>query len=303
MVKFNIRESYLYSYWQSAKEKPVSISGGISLLLSILATFNYVFEWIEESTMNTFLLVIPVATFFIILLIYTPYAVYKKERDKSKKLQEIIEHGSQESLRDLRRQLRKPKVTSIASILQSLNRRLQELVDITIRNGIGEEKMRLAEKDLIESYGLDKNKYTDDYLTKDKMKSLDGMLKRKLNVKSLDDLLGFFFRVIGVLENNGIGISAITSNDKEYESLIQQLERQRGNISSSRLTTAIDNYLWWSRGFASMSLILSDVKPVMKEIPAKTAAMVSILPDSTDTVMQILLANVNKYIEDYLLGT
>jgi hypothetical protein len=299
-----LKDSYLSSYWQSAREKPISISGGISLLLSILATFNFFFKWIEESTMNTILLIIPVAAFFIILLIYTPYAVYKKGRNKIKELQEIIEHGSQESLRDLRRQIREPKVMDIADTLQKLNERLQELAGMAVRNGIDEKKMHEAAGEFIESLKLDKSKYTDDQLTRDTMESVDRMLRKKLNIKSFGDrnFTATLFKIIGVLENNEIGISKITSKDKEYESLSGRLMKQRRNIASSKLAAAIDNYIWYSRGFASFTLMCSYGKPIMKEMSAETAVMVSIMPNALNTVMQILLADVNKCIEDYLLG-
>jgi hypothetical protein len=298
------KDSYLSSYWQSAIEKPISISGGISLLLSILATFNYFFKWIEEGTMNTILLIIPVVTFFIILLIYTPYAVYKKERKKIKALQEIVEHGSQESLCDLRRQLREPKVMDIANTLQKLNERLQKLVGMAIRNGIDEIKMREAAGEFIESLKIGKNKYTDNQLTKEKMESVGRMMRKKLNIKSFGDrnFTAFLFKIIGVLENNEIGISKITSKDKEYESLSGQLEKQRRNIASLKLAAAIDSYIWYSRGFASLMLFYSYGKPIMKEMPAETAAMTSIMPDAFNSAMQLLLADVNKCIEDYLLG-
>jgi hypothetical protein len=130
-------DSYLRLYYQSAKEKPISISGGVSLFLSIIASFNFFFRWIEEDIMNTILLIIPVVAFFVILLIYTPYAIYKKQR----LLNDELKQEKQKLEKDLEiaaKQVVAPPDALISSTLQNMNIRIGDLAreDFVIRKKV-----------------------------------------------------------------------------------------------------------------------------------------------------------------------
>lgn len=230
----------------------------------------------------------------------------KMERNKARKWQNVErrEGMGEESLYDHQAYVARIIIDSKAQALLKLPNALESLAELDTELGFELGAIKRPKDKLRKILNRLQKDFEMQQLAKDARDETIwhaiGTTARDLNITGItvsDDMRAFMLHVAGVLDEEGIGISARRERADEYKTVI----RLQASIATDELNGAVRAYLSYSLGVNSILLLFNccpdeDVRPIMKMFGETTTE----LREERQAVLASLRTQIRALIETEL---
>jgi hypothetical protein len=228
---------------------------------------------------------------------------------ENKTLRATLKTGSDIKLMEWRQEYRKPQISKVTNIPQTLNQMWKVVAGIMEerkKKHVPREKLLDMLVHLLQASKDDLMFNADSYSTPDKLNKLTKHLKAKMGLKKRDAKLEAEWRKRTALEmeNRKIGLELDKSND--YTELIRQLNEDRVPITKSKVDHVIDDFIENLHAVYSIRLLLFyggiGKNKGQSVFPYNVVNTLKRIEEAADKAMRILLRHVNDTLEEYSIG-